>query len=378
MSTVVTAPPPAVFRRRPARLLLAILLALFYPPLGNAQGLPAELLTQAGYGSAPIIRPRPGVLAVAVELNGQPARLVLDTGFDAVFLRREWVRRAGIPVRDLPGGTLRSHSGSAESRLQRGTLQRLRLGNVEVRGVPVFISDLGLFGATPRHSLRGDGFLGAHFLAACGAIIDLQHLRLYLRAPDDPRAAKAAEGLGPALRRLGMAEIPLTRAGAKYLVPASLNGTSARLVVDTGAYRTLLDRRAAARFQVTPRHGRRQLRTMDLGGRRQEAHATSVASFQLGGVPVRETRVLLADLESPPGANVAGLLGVNVLGNCGAIMDCGAARLYLAGRNPVSALAGTFDTPDPAGYDGPSPLTSSPNRVRIPSLRVPGAPRPRQ
>lgn len=341
-------------------LLLLASFSLFCPLSGKAEqrALSLDSLTREGYGYVPIVRPRPELLAVKATLNGQPATLLLDTGFEAIFLRRHWVAQAGIATEKLPAATLRGTAGSEEGALEKGTLETLRLGNVEIRSVPVFISRLGAFSDTPKSRLRGDGFLGVQFLAACGAIIDLQNLRLYLKAPGQERVAD----LGPRLRALGMTEIPLARAGLKYLAPTTLNGVSSQLVVDTGALRTLLDARAAGRLGVVSAQ-RTSARLTDLSGRRFEGQLANLQSFEVGPFAVPGTRVALLEngLHAGP---AAGLLGLSVLGTHGGVIDCGSNKLYLIARDGGLALRENFDVRDPAASN--LAMTPTPFVMRVP------------
>ncbi len=359
----------AAFRLGRGLPLLFLVAAFFLlcPFSGRAEqhALSLDALAREGYGSVPIVRPRPELLAVKATLNGQPATLLLDTGFEAIFLRRHWVAQAGLATEKLPA-TLRGTAGSEEGALEKGTLDTLRLGNVEIRSVPVFISRLGAFSDAPKSRLRGDGFLGVQFLAACGAIIDLQNLRLYLKAPGQERVAD----LGPQLRALGMTEIPLSRAGLKYLAPTTLNGVNSQLVVDTGALRTLLDARAAGRLGVMSAQ-RTSARLTDLSGRRFDGQLASLQTFEIGGFAVPGTRVALLANGLHAGS-AAGLLGLSVLGTHGGVIDCGGNKLYLIGRDGGLALRENFDVRDPVPTYASTALSPFATRTsqRLPS-RIP-------
>ena len=97
----------------------------------------------------PIQREGPYVM-VSVMVNGQPFRLLFDTGADGLLLTRKAARRLALP--DLAKSLVSGLQGSAPATLQRA--DTLSLGPVTFRSVPVLVADGpdnmgdGLFGGT--------------------------------------------------------------------------------------------------------------------------------------------------------------------------------------------------------------------------------------
>ena len=125
-------------------------------------------------------------------------------------------------------------ASGARMDVRKGTAGLVVLGNVQIKGVPLFVGTIGaLKNEQVRRSIGASGFVGAGFLHTNSAIIDLQNLRLYLRPPGKGRRAL----LGPALKAVGLSEVPFTGDGhGNFLVDVEINGATGKMVIDTGAY----------------------------------------------------------------------------------------------------------------------------------------------
>lgn len=168
------------------------------------------------------------------------------------------------------------------------------------------------------------------FLAACDAGMK--------SAPDETPVYRPGEAgtVDHALCLLGFAAVPLRRTAATghHLVEVALNGRPGLFVLDTGANVSVVEDDHVAAF--------------GLGGGRATrgpaiAHAGSVAArqvavddFVLGGLPIRQRRIAIADLGplldalSPlAGGTVHGLIGQDVLNEHRAVIDMDRPLLYL-------------------------------------------------
>lgn len=303
-----------------------LLSAAAAPP---ARALSLEALRDKGYGAVPLRVIGHNVLAVDVEINGRRERLVVDTGYGGggLLLHDSAVAELGATATALPGneGALVAAHGTRLGGLRGARAERVRLGNVELAGVPLlFVNNPFAFRGRGGQG-QGDGYLGAPFLAACGAVLDLQNGMMYLHAP----GRGAGVDLGPALRSAGMVEVPLDyRPGAGYFVRTRLNGVEARMVVDTGAGFTCvnpgqLEGLRAARWQS-------RTRMFDAGGRGGSSELALLQELRIGEHAVRTNDVRFVHLALPGGKEApAGLLGPDLLGRNGAILSCGARQLYL-------------------------------------------------
>ncbi|HEX9948396.1 MAG TPA: retropepsin-like aspartic protease [Allosphingosinicella sp.] len=139
-----------------------------------------------------------------------------------------------------------------------------------------------------------------------------------------------------ALCLLGFTAIGLkeARSTGHHLVAATINGKEGVFVLDTGANLSVIDVDHAGHFGLDRDAGIRGGAT-GLGGS-NIARQTSVESLRLGGVPVRQRRMVLTDLGAIgdalaplAGGAVHGLIGQDVLKEHRAVIDVERPILYL-------------------------------------------------
>lgn len=153
--------------------------------------------------------------------------------------------------------------------------------------------------------------------------------------PPDYRPEEAGT-VDHALCLLGFTAVPLRRTSATghHLVEARLNGRPALFVLDTGANLSVIDDRFAAGFGLDERDGVRG-GGVAIGGA-VSARQLSIDSLALGGVPVRQRNIVVADLghliqsmRPLAGGAVHGLIGQDVLNEHRAVIDMDRPLLYL-------------------------------------------------
>ena len=303
-----------------------------------------DILTRDGYGVAKISPPSGKVSRSALletqrgsnamvihgTVNGRPASLVVDTGWGGgagVYLDSSFANTLKLPMQ---GGAEVGHSvsGTAMS-LQKAGSGTVVLGNVQLNGVPFYAGKIGGFGVTDaRESAWVSGVVSRGFLHAAHAVLDLPNFRLYLRPPGRGRPA----ALGPALKAVGLSEIPFTIGDHGCLVDVEINGVTGKMVMDTGAYFSYIDSRFASQLKGGTYATSTQ--SIDAAGVISRNHATSLQTIKVAGVPVRlpgdVTVVDKYSSYSSSGGKVVGLLGMDVLGHNWGIIDFGNEKLYLA------------------------------------------------
>jgi hypothetical protein len=314
-------------------------------PAAQAQRITLEALRRDGYGEVQLQRPRPNVLTVTANINGRSTRLLVDTGWGGagVSLHRDAVpalRTDGVAISNFNTG---SRSGVA-SDVQQARAERLTIGNVQLAGVPLYYGSFEpLRDPVMRRAVGASGIVGAEFLRTCSALIDLQNLRMYLRPPGVGRRAVISRAIADA----GLATVPFEQTSQNdCVVDVEVNGYRGRMLVDTGAYHAVADVRLAAEIKAKPvvtRRGFTRPETSDefttitrIDARSAEATAlvqnaptTPIASFKIGDVPVRAESLRLRRLPFYSGAGKPmGLLGVDILGANGTIIDFAERKLY--------------------------------------------------
>lgn len=144
-----------------------------------------------------------------------------------------------------------------------------------------------------------------------------------------------------ALCLLGFTAVPLIElASGHHLVKARLNGRAATFVLDTGANATVLNAPYAEQFGV---EGGLPGGAVGLGGAMQ-ASAARIDELVIGGVPIRQSRIMVTDLgqlsrllEPMAGREIHGIVGQDVMNEHRAVIDVARPILYLIEGNEEPA-----------------------------------------
>lgn len=295
-----------------------------------------DVLRSDGYGVVAMKHPRPNELVIRAMINDRPVDLILDTGWSrpgsGISLDRDLARALKAQAAPVTGAG-RTWTGATTGNEIVALGNSIVMGNAKITGVPLYFGNYtGLHshtsttpaGRSITYQSKGErGFITIGFLRATSAIIDLANFQLYLRPPGTGRQAM----LGQALREIGFAEIPLSGVTDRhFVVDVEINGVSGKMVLDTGADVTVMDQQFASKTKL----GRESLKIYgrDAAGNYRQGEAGKVQSFKVGGVPV-----YLSDVSVTSTAlgnwNLAGLVGMDLLGQNRGIIDCGAQKLYL-------------------------------------------------
>ena len=307
--------------------LLAVIALHLSAEAAKAAAITLDALQRDGFGIVDIKRPLPNTLTVMAEINGKRVRLIVDTGWggEGITLDRNRFNASRMPGEEVTQFG-QSATGKDLGGVKRVRADRVLIGNVEIKNVPLYI---GTFRSLQHDQVQrtggNDGFLGAGFLRTCSAVVDLQNLKLYLRPPGTGRRAV----LGPALQAAGLAEASFNQtAGHDCFVDVEINGVAGKMFLDTGATLAGVDSRIAPVLKINPLPSR--VGAIDAAGVISRTQFARLRSFKIGGVPVRAPDVRLGKFGfyGSTGGKVIGLLGMDILGTNGTIIDFGARKLY--------------------------------------------------
>jgi hypothetical protein len=173
-----------------------------------------------------------------------------------------------------------------------------------------------------------DGLFGLREMLRYGVVLDLRN-HLILAHPGGPMKG-ISDGIRSILAKEGYMAIPLKVVDGRLQVSAVVNGASCKLVVDTGAYFTAIDRPFARRAKIGGYDVGLNAQGLGTGGR--GVSYTHFPELKLGNFAVHNVSVTVSDLDSAISGSVSdfgGLLGADYLGLCGAIFDFNDNTLYL-------------------------------------------------
>jgi predicted aspartyl protease len=284
------------------------------------------------YEALPLERSSQNHLLVRAEINGKPAVLLVDTGapLSAVAIDRAShfgmdpvSAKSRIPSRLNINGAFNSMS----------IAHSLRLGALNLVDEAMVLIDFSYLRQSSNNDggqkRESDGILGTDILSPLKAVLDYDRMLLVLKI--DPRASGPVPGFNfRGYRRVRMHESE----GYNLYVDGSVNGTKARLMVDTGAFATLLHSRFVIRMKIPMRQT--QFRSVGVNLARSRVRLATINRLSVGSMNMQSHPVGVINLErlihggmldaSPP---VAGLLGSEMLQRYHAIIDFGTNSLYL-------------------------------------------------
>jgi predicted aspartyl protease len=279
------------------------------------------------YEALPLIRSNQNHLLVRAEINGKPALLGVDTGapVSAIAINR----RAYFGMAPITGKSTLPTRLSINGAFNSVAIARnLRLGDLNLVDEPMVMVDLGGMRRSGKRD-EIDGILGADILFPTKAMLDCQRQILILKInPSVP-------GSVPGFDLSGFRRIPMQVSdGFNLYVEGSINGRKARLMVDTGAFATLLHSRFVRGMRIPLRETPFSSSGVNL--KHRGVQMATISRFSIGSMDLDRKDVGVINLEglihgglldaSPP---VAGLLGSEILRRHHAIIDFGTKSLYL-------------------------------------------------
>lgn len=279
-----------------------------------------------------------------VDVNGQAARLLLDTGASGLLINRKMAERAGVkPLvqTKMEGigdkGPMSGYVGYADS---------IKVGGLEFQNCLVEVSD-------KRSIVEDDGLIGADVFSNFLVTIDFPNEKLRLSElpkrpdeqqpkpmalatgdPDDPssgpedreaeqstksEAAKAKPPVSAPKDRYIAPEMqsytPIFRFGHALLIPTKIGNTSPKLfLIDTGAFSNMISSSAAA--EVTKVRGEDRIRVRGLSGEVKNLKSADKVMIQFGHFRQENDDLISFDLtpiSRDTGTEVSGILGFAML-----------------------------------------------------------------
>jgi hypothetical protein len=116
--------------------------------------------------------------------------------------------------------------------------------------------------------------------------------------------------------------------GQNCLVDVEVNDVAGKMILDTGASLAGIDSRVAPAMKIAGYNSRAG--AIDAAGVISRTKFGKLRSFKIAGVPARapDVRMTTYGFYAPSGGKVIGLLGMDILGTNGSIIDFGARKLY--------------------------------------------------
>jgi predicted aspartyl protease len=286
-----------------------------------------------GYKAVPVYYEPLNKMIMPVRMNGQPAKLLVDTGASQVILNRDAAELAGIKplqrslgqVRFLvPNQVFTLGSEINGQVLPVGFAQDITAGSMNFGSRPVALRD-------SIHSGAGagdvDGVLGLDILLRHKAVINCRNRLVFFKVDQGRQINLASIAASEKFTR-----VPIQREEDGALtVSCSIRGQPSRLLVDTGAFVTALHEPFVKSLGLVPEPTRisaqfgrgpwKRLSAAKINDLRIGAFKAPPEKFGVGSLP----QFALQQGNS----RIAGILGMDTLYICHAIIDLDGMNLIL-------------------------------------------------
>ncbi len=267
-------------------------------------------------------------------LNGHPLNLIIDSGAAFTVLDRDAFNRAIPPAQQVvPKGVPPKVTGNGVT-LPVFLATNLQIGSVKLGDGPVVVADmsrqnLGARAFAYERAQRGmesvviDGLVGLDILRVYNAVVDTSRHVMYL----NPDRSKRGGMLSDKMLGYGYKRVRLHAARGGILeATCSMNGKAANMVVDTGAFLSIVDYQWARNAGVSMRPTRMQM-GLGIGGHGETTvFVAAPAEFKVGDFVFSNLSIAAQGLEHSLGS---GLFGPELMERGHAIIDFGNLSMFL-------------------------------------------------
>jgi predicted aspartyl protease len=252
---------------------------------------------------------------LAVALNGQESKLLLDTGAHGIAIDRRVAQKAGLI--GLSDTTLGGFGDQGKSKGYVAIANSVKVGALEFRDCPVVIVD-------KRSVLGEDGFIGADVFQEFLIDLDFPSKKLRLgklpniQGEDSGTAVDTVPTYSSVANRIVPASFSFSfsrvfRFGHMLLIPTEVGDppTTRLFLIDTGSPRNMFSVNAAR--EITKVHGNSRVELRGLSGSVNKVYGAEKTGLYFGHVQQYAENQIALDLESMSesiGTEVSGVLGV--------------------------------------------------------------------
>jgi len=286
-----------------------------------------------GYKAVPIHYWPLNKMIMSVRINGQAASLLVDTGASQSILDKEAAESAGVKpfqralnqVRfSVPSQVFTMGNEINGELLPVGLAQNITAGTMNFGSNPVALRNSSHSGTGTDHL---DGVLGLDILLRHKAVINCRTKLVFFKVDQGRQANLSSIASSQKFTR-----IPIQREDNGALtVPCSIRGQPARLLVDTGAFVTALHEPFVKSLGLVPEPTR--ISAQFGRGVSKRVSAAKINDLSIGEFKVPPEKFGVASLPNfalqQGSSRIAGILGMDTLYICHAIIDLEGMSLFL-------------------------------------------------
>lgn len=223
---------------------------------------------------------------VPVEVNGKATRFWLDSGAFFSVMSKAQAAELGLKTTTLPPGFFMTGVGGAAT-AELATVKSFKIVGQELRNLQFLVGG----------SDFGAALIGQNILAAFDTEYDLANGHVNLVQVKDCRGVNLAywaEGRAAAMADLIRPESELDK---HIIAKGTINGRTVKLLFDTGAPATTLNRSAAERvgIDLSAPGVVESVRTSGIGTKFRRTWIVTLKSFEVGGEEIRNTPIRVVE-----------------------------------------------------------------------------------
>jgi len=311
--------------RHLARCVVFALVLLAMAPISNSAAAKdrSVLPLLAGYKTVRVHYGPLNKMIMSVRINGQPGNLLVDTGSNEIILDTEAATTFGVG----PPPRAWRYIGFTEINgqlLPVAFMQSLIAGNMSFGSNPVVLRGSSRSGTGKAHV---DGVLGLEILLRHRAVINCRTRLVFFKVDQSRHMNLSAVASSEKFIR-----VPLRReASGALTVPCSIHGQSGRLLVDTGAFVTTFPDTFFKWLGISSEPTRVSAHFPT--GTTRQVSAAQINDLKIGDFKVPPSKFGVAALPRfalrQGGTRISGILGMDTLYICHAIIDLDGMNLFL-------------------------------------------------
>ena len=303
--------------------VLALLLSAVAPLSISGAPKNRSAMHLSGYRAVPVHYAPMNKMIMPIRINGQPANLLVDTGSNQLILDAEAAEAFGIRPSQRGLRYIRF------TRIQGETLPVAFVQNLSA-GSMSFGSSLAVLRRSSHAEAANaafDGVLGLDILFRHKALINCRTKLVFFKAN---QGGSIDIGAIAAFEKFTRVPIRREQTGA-LTVPCSIRGQAMRLLIDTGAFVTILHDGfikslglAVEPTRISAQFGRKASKRIN---------AVKINDLSIGTFKILPEKFGVASLPrfalQQGDTKIAGILGMDTLYSCHAIIDFDGMNLFL-------------------------------------------------
>ncbi len=284
----------------------------------------------SGYKAVPVHYGPLNKMIMSVNIDGQPANLLVDTGANQIILDASAAESLG--VRPSPRGLRYIRFTEINGQLLPvGFAQSLTAGSMNFGSSPVALRNSSTGGRFSNRLEAGNpgiaGVLGLDILLRHKAVINCRTKFIFFKVDQSRQVHLASVALADKFTK-----VPLRREeNGALTVPCSIHGQTTRLLVDTGAFVTTFNEAFVNSLGIVLQPTRASAHFTN--GVSRKISAGQINDFTIGDFkvpPAKFGAVVLPSFTLEQGnTRVSGILGMDLLYKARGIIDFDSMSLFL-------------------------------------------------